>query len=82
MSQQGCKCLLHALSDYIDGEAPAELCMEIERHLAECVDCRVLINTLRRTISLYRDLPEPEMPARTRERLYATLGLAQVLTPK
>jgi anti-sigma factor RsiW len=82
MAQRECQHLLNALSEYIDGEAPAELCIEIERHLAVCTNCRVLINTLRKTISLYRELPEPEMPARILERLYATLGLTELLTPK
>lgn len=76
-----CKHLSNALSDYIDGEAPAELRIEIERHLVVCSHCRALLNTLHKTISLCRGLPEPEMPVRTRERLCATLGLAGVLTP-
>jgi anti-sigma factor RsiW len=82
MGKQECKRLLNALSDYIDGEAPAELCVEIERHLAVCANCQALVNTLRKTISLYQELPQPEMLAGTRERLYATLGLSEVLTPK
>ena len=37
-----CAHLLADLSDYLDGEAAAEVCAAIERHLADCEDCRVV----------------------------------------
>jgi predicted anti-sigma-YlaC factor YlaD len=80
MGNQDCKHLLSALSDYIDGEATAELCVEIERHLAECADCRALLNTLRKTLSLYREQAQLEMTTSMRERLYARLGLTELLS--
>ena len=75
-----CQDFLQDLSLYIDREASARLCEEIERHLAECADCRVVVNTLQRTISLYRALPQPEMPERLRERLYHTFHLEEFLS--
>ncbi|HET7090598.1 MAG TPA: anti-sigma factor [Anaerolineae bacterium] len=82
MDQQTCQHLLGGLSEYLDGEASADLCAEVERHLAECADCRVLVDTLRKTVSLYRELPQPEMPTAARERLYTSLDLAEFLAPK
>jgi predicted anti-sigma-YlaC factor YlaD len=79
MDKRDCEHLLNALSDYIEGEAAGDLCIEIERHLEVCADCRALLSTLRKTISLYRELPQPEMPAGTRDRLHATLGLSDGL---
>ena len=75
-----CKNLLGSLSDYIDGEASRELCLEIERHVAGCQNCRVVVDTLRKTISLYQSSSNPaEMPAEVRERLYRTLNLENYL---
>ena len=58
MSEQevhgGCRELLGSLSDYVDGAADAVLCAEIERHLEGCDNCRVVVDTLGRTVSLYR----------------------------
>ena len=48
-----CQELLGQVSDYVDGELEDALCAEIEAHLADCPDCRVMVDTLRRTISLY-----------------------------
>jgi RNA polymerase sigma-70 factor (ECF subfamily) len=73
--------LLTELSQYVDGEASAALCAEIERHLADCGDCRVAIDTLRQTIRLYQSLPGPTFPADARERLYRSLDLGAFLGP-
>lgn len=75
MSPHECRHLLGGLSEYLDGEASSELCAEIERHLADCEDCRVVVDTLRKTVLLYRDLPQPGLPAGARERLFKALDL-------
>ncbi len=77
MEREHCRHLLDELSDYLDGAASAEMCAEIERHLADCGDCRVVVDTLRRTIQLYHALPQPDLPAAARERLYKSLDLAE-----
>ena len=70
-----CKERLGALSDYLDGELDAGLCAQIEEHLAQCGDCRVLVDTLRQTIALYRTHGHEALPPDARERLYAVLSL-------
>ena len=49
---KNCQALLGSLSEYIDGELPADLCQEIEKHLEGCDNCRVVLNTTKRTIDL------------------------------
>jgi len=79
MDPEICRHLLGDLSDYLDGEASAELCAEIERHLADCADCRVMLDTLRKTMLLYRGLPQPDLSPQARERLYQALDLKEFL---
>ncbi len=79
MSHQNCRDLLDGLSDYLDGEASAELCAEIRRHMADCTKCRVVVDTLGKTVKLYRQLPKTEMTEETRERLYKVLDLSDFL---
>jgi anti-sigma factor (TIGR02949 family) len=74
-----CQSILDNLSAYLDGEASAALCAEIDKHLADCADCRVVVDTLRRTITLYRTLPQPDLPESLRERLYKTFDLGPLL---
>jgi predicted anti-sigma-YlaC factor YlaD len=70
-----CREILEALSDYIDGELEARLCAQIEAHMRDCPDCRVMVDTLRKTVLLYRTHGQVEMPPQVRSRLYAVLDL-------
>jgi anti-sigma factor RsiW len=70
-----CSETLGILSEYIDGELDECLCAEIERHMAECGNCRITVDTLRKTVILYRDYGHEEVPKDAKERLYAVLNL-------
>lgn len=70
-----CRDMLGALSDYVDGEIDDELCAEISRHLDECGNCRIVVDTLQRTVLLYREYCHEEVPDDARDRLYAVLNL-------
>jgi anti-sigma factor RsiW len=76
MPHENCHELLDGLSDFIDGQASADLCAQIQRHMAGCKKCRVVVDTLRKTINFYRLLPGPEMSDKTRERLYKVIDLS------
>jgi predicted anti-sigma-YlaC factor YlaD len=79
-NHEHCRALLASLSDYVDGILEEELCAEIERHMGDCENCRIVIDTLRKTISLYQATASPpEMPEAVRERLFHRLELADFL---
>jgi len=78
-----CDELLGSLSAYIDGDLAPELCQELEKHLAGCNNCRVILDTTRRTIDLvHSPLEKPALPDDVRERLFKRLNLDNYLTPK
>jgi predicted anti-sigma-YlaC factor YlaD len=72
-----CKDTLEILSEYLDGELDSGLCAEIEHHMSECGNCRIVVDTLRKTIILYRDYGHEQVPADAKDRLYAVLHLPQ-----
>lgn len=74
-----CRELLGNLSLYIDGEAEQALCDEIEAHMAECDNCRIMVDTLRKTITLYRAAPAEPLPDEVEERLYKRLDIDALL---
>ena len=82
MNSEQCSQLLGDLSAYLDGAASAELCHEIEHHLEGCESCRVVVDTLRKTVMLVRDLPQPDLPENARERLYRALDLTDHFQPR
>ncbi len=79
MEEKNCKSLLGSLLDYVDGAAQEDLCREIERHLSECEDCRVVVDTLKKTIYLYHATAKTDLPVGVRERLFMRLNLEDFL---
>lgn len=71
----GCKDMLGNLSAYIDGELEAELCAEIEQHAEGCTNCQIVIDTLRRTVTLYHEHGHEPLPDGVKSRLLAALNL-------
>ncbi|MCU0485126.1 MAG: zf-HC2 domain-containing protein [Anaerolineales bacterium] len=75
-NHEQCRSLLSSLSDYVDGSLEAVICAQIEEHMAECENCRIVVDTLRKTVNLYQMTNEPaDVPEDVRERLYHSLDL-------
>ncbi len=62
-----CREIAERLSEYLDGELPAELRSLVEAHNTDCADCEVFMESLRRTKELAHLLPHPTM---SQERLH------------
>lgn len=77
-----CRAMLENLSVYIDGEAEEALCHEIERHMAGCENCRVVVDTLAKTVKLYREHGQTHLPGEARQRLYAALDINEFLNDR
>lgn len=76
-TKKECTQLLGYLSEYLDEELEDEqLCEEIESHLGSCENCRVVVDTLKKTISLYQTSAEKtNLPDGARQRLFHRLDL-------
>lgn len=73
-----CKQLLGSLSEYVDGELSDELCEVLEHHMEDCEDCRVVVDTLRKTVYLYhKSAQTEEIPSDIRQRLFKSLNLGE-----
>ncbi len=75
-----CREIKDKLSAYLDGELESALCAEIEQHLRGCDDCRVMVDTLNKTITLYRNYGQETVPPDVHERLTRVLNLQQLKT--
>jgi anti-sigma factor RsiW len=73
--RKGATCgeLLALLNEYVDGNVDAPICRKLEKHLAQCRPCRVVVDNIRKTITLYRNDKPCALPAGFRSRLYTTL---------
>ncbi len=69
-----CNDVLEQLADYLDDNAREELCRAIEAHLSRCRDCRLEVDTVRKTIVLYQEDREVPLPPSVFAGLEAVLA--------
>lgn len=68
-----CEELLKMLNDFVDGTVDPAVCEEFEKHMAGCNPCQVVVDNIRKTITLYKNGQLYEMPLEFRTRLHASL---------
>ena len=57
-----CAELLAALNEYVDGTVDPAICEEFEKHMAGCNPCQVVVDNIRKTITLYKEGKPYELP--------------------
>lgn len=79
-----CQELLGALNEYVDGETQSALCRALQEHLAGCNPCRIVVDNIRQTITLYRAGQAVPLPAGVHEKIHSILQerWAAVLRPR
>lgn len=76
-----CDNLISSISDYVDGSLSPQLCAELEKHLCDCENCTIVVDTMRKTISLVQTCTDGDcLPGEVRTRLFHTLKLDDFLT--
>lgn len=68
-----CKEFLQELSDYLDSTVDAELRVKLERHISECPNCFVILDTTQKTIRVYKGMQPQEIPGDVQARLLKAL---------
>jgi anti-sigma factor RsiW len=69
-----CRQVWKQISNYLDGEVPANLRDRLERHFADCHHCSAMVNGARNTVTLVADERAFELPKATSRRLYSRLA--------
>ena len=64
-----CEKWIGELSEYLDNELDAALKRDLEEHIGRCPNCRVIVDTTRRTIQIYRGCEPYALPSSLHERL-------------
>lgn len=68
-----CEELLKMLNEYVDGTVDPAICEEFEKHMAGCNPCQVVVDNIRKTITLYKNGQPCELPLEFRTRLHSLL---------
>jgi hypothetical protein len=68
-----CKQFLQELNDYLDPSTdPATKC-HLEKHVSECPNCFVLVDTTKKTLQVYKGLEPQTIPENVKARLWKAL---------
>lgn len=70
-----CRDVARHLQDELDSKLLSRACREIRRHLAGCPNCTAYLDSLQKTILLYKRFPDQHVPKRTRDKLFAVLRI-------
>ncbi|MBI2266878.1 MAG: zf-HC2 domain-containing protein [Armatimonadetes bacterium] len=65
--------VLEAINAYVDGVMEPLLCKELEEHLKGCDPCQIVIDTLKMTITLFKENVEHTIPLDVHARLHRML---------
>jgi len=77
-----CQEVLEQLADYLDEDARAELVQQVDSHIHECSHCQVEVDTLRRTIMIYRCDEKVVLSSPLTDRLQQALEQAYRTNPR
>ena len=68
-----CKGVIRELSDYLDGDLGLAEKQELEGHLEDCEDCKMVVDQTRLTVEIFCDKEPVELPADVKSRLHEAL---------
>ncbi len=64
-----CKEFLNELNEFLDETVGPETKAELQRHVSECPNCFVIVDTTKRTLKVFRGVTEKMIPSDVHDRL-------------
>jgi len=64
---------LNELSEFLDDTVDREIKAKLEKHVAECPNCWVVLDTTQKTIKVYKGMEPQQIPSDIHSRLMNAL---------
>ncbi len=68
-----CRSVIRELSEYLNGDLDGSTLSDLELHLARCEDCRLVVDTTRKTVEIFCKAEPVPLPEDIRSRLHKAL---------
>jgi anti-sigma factor RsiW len=68
-----CRGVIRELSEYLNGDLDQATLSDLQLHLARCEDCRLVVDTTRKTIEIFCKAEPVPLPEDVRQRLHKAL---------
>jgi anti-sigma factor RsiW len=69
-----CQGLIRELTDYLDEALDSTSRAELEQHLGKCKNCRIIVDTTRKTIDIFCNAEPAPLSQDIRTRLHEALA--------
>ena len=70
-----CKDVALHICENLDEDINSPRCRQIRKHLSKCPNCTAYLDSLKKTVALYKRARNPRLAGKTRLRLHAVLKL-------
>lgn len=70
-----CKSVYKHICENLDIDINSAKCRAIKKHLASCPDCSAYLDSLKKTILLYKHEPGPRVPLSAHKRLVKVIDI-------
>ena len=68
-----CKQFLQELNDYLDPSTDPTMKCHLEKHVSECPNCFVLVDTTKKTLQVYKGVEPQTIPEGVKARLWKAI---------
>jgi len=72
-----CSKVYEHLCENLDSKLDSDSCRRIKAHIEGCRNCSALLDSLKKTVYLYRQYPAPAIPEQSLEKLFAVIQLTK-----
>jgi anti-sigma factor RsiW len=69
-----CKEIAEHICSELDEKLDSPRCRRIKEHLALCPNCAAYLDSMKKTVKLYRKYPTPKLSIQCKKKLFSTLG--------
>ncbi len=76
-----CQGVYKYICENLDANMKSARCRAIKKHLDSCPDCSAYLDSLKKTILLYKKESGPSVPVSMHKRLFKMIDLAVMETP-
>lgn len=70
-----CSDAVKHICDKLDQNLNSKQCREIKKHLTKCPNCTAYLDSMKKTVRLYKLQPDSRPSQQSRKKLYAVLKL-------
>jgi hypothetical protein len=72
-----CKEIMKHICGELDEQINSLRCLEIKQHLKTCPNCTAYLDSLKKTVHLFREYPDPELADKCRKELFSELKIGK-----